>query len=69
MIREPSGSSTSATRLPSAGARGLHLHLDDLELIAGEIEEPHDPMSRQRVLDEVEDHVGRGHGRLDAEQL
>src|SRR5829696_1229742 len=43
--------------------------LDDLEPLLGQVEEVDEPVARHLVLDQAQDQVGRGDGRLDPEQL
>ena len=43
--------------------------LDDLEPLLGQVEQVDEPVARHLVLDQAQDQVGRGHRRLDAEQL
>src|SRR5829696_1783618 len=46
-----------------------HDQLDDLQPLLGQVEQVHEPVARNLVLDEPEDQVGRGDRRLDAQQL
>ena len=42
-------------RLPAAGDLPRDLHLDDLEPLLPELEQPHEPVLGHLVLDEAED--------------
>ena len=57
------------TALAGRGRALGDLHLDDLELLAGQVEQVDEAVVRHLVLDQAQDQVGRRDGRLDAEQL
>ena len=69
MMRLPSGRSTSCTCDPAAGAFFPHLDLDDLELLVAEVQQVHEPVGRDLVLDQAQDQVGGADRRADAQQL
>ena len=56
----------SATRLPTVGRVGGDLQLDDLEALLFEREQVDEAVARHLVLDQAQDQVGGGDGRLDA---
>ena len=59
MIRLPSGSVDLADRA-ARGRRALgDLDLDDLELLVAQVEQVHEPVGRDLVLDQAQDQVGR----------
>ena len=66
MIRLPSGSAMSATRLAHGGRVGGDLELDDLQALLFERQQVHEAVAGHLVLDQAQDQVGRGDGRLDA---
>ena len=69
MSREPSGSPSPPD--PRAGDRGvaLDLHLDDLEPLLLELEQAHEAVLRNLVLDEAEDARRRADRLRDPEQV
>ena len=69
MISDPSGSATSWTLLACRGRALPDLELDDLEVLLLEREQLDEPVLGDLVLDQAQDQVGRGHRRLDPEQL
>ena len=69
MIRLPSGSGTSWTRLPAAERAVSDLELDDLQVLLFKREQLDEPVLGHLVLNQTKNEVGRGDRRLDPEQL
>src|SRR5215217_4832807 len=65
MTSAPSGSDMSITRRRAVRDD----QLDDLQALLGQVEQVDEAVARHLMLDQPQDQVGRGDGRLDAEQL
>src|SRR3712207_8826291 len=73
MIRRPPRSTlfpyTTLFRSPGRGSVLGDHELDDLEALLGKVEEVHEPVARDLVLDQAQDQVGGRHHGLDAQEL
>ena len=69
MIRPPSGSSISPTRLAGRRRSGADLDLDDLEVLGLQLEQVDEAVLRHLVLDQAQDQVGGADHRADVQQV